>query len=232
MESLLARLREPVQRARIRSEILENRMTTDNIFLLLDWKDIQIGDCPQDRPCEGKNLSEILRHDAPSPSAIDALMDWLLHIKANALMVCQNQQSEDDVAHVLAHPLSAVASDAWIVPWQKGSPHPRAYGSIPRFLGRYVRDKKLMRLEEGVRKATSATAIRYGLTGRGILAEGMIADVAVWDPETIIDCADYSNPHQYPKGIRWVFVNGQAALADGSLTGAAVGRILRARDAG
>lgn len=231
VEALLARLRDDKQRAAIQDEVLEDRMKVDNLLLLMEWKDIRIGDCPNDRSCEGKSLAEVLKRAVPSPESMNALMDWLVSIKAAALMVCLNLQNEDDTASVLAHPFSAIVSDAWIVGWNQGSPHPRAYGAIPRFLGRYVRERKLLRLEEGVRKITAAPAARFGLTGRGILAEGMLADVAVWDPEAILDNSTFEHPHRYATGIRWVFVNGRAALSDGVLTGAGAGRILRAGDA-
>ncbi len=226
LAALLARLGDPMQRALIRDEVVGDKMQVDNLVLLQGWDRIIIGDCPADRSCEGKTLTEILHHTTVTPESLDALMDWLITIQANALMVCPGLQSEDDLLQVLESPLSVIASDAWIVHWQQGSPHPRAYGSIPRFLGRYVRDGKMMRLEDGVRKATSATAARFGLTGRGVLAETMFADIAVWDADAILDTGDFFHPHQYPAGLHWVFVNGQTAMADGRLTNAGAGRIL------
>src|SRR6185436_10794650 len=104
------------------------------------------------------------------------------------------------------------------------STHPRAYGSFARFLGKYVRDEKVMPLAEGVRRMTGLPATNLGLEGRGFLKAGMYADVVVFDPATIADKATYENPHQYAVGVKDVFVNGVQVLKDGEHTGAKPGR--------
>jgi len=105
--------------------------------------------------------------------------------------------------------------------------HPRAFGSMARFLGHYVRDLKIMSLEQAVRKITSLPAQRQGLVNRGLLKEGFFADITIFDPSTIADKATYTEPTQASQGVKFVFVNGQLEFADGQLTGAKAGRPLR-----
>ncbi len=134
---------------------------------------------------------------------------------------------EADVQTIMQHPMTAIASDGRLVQPGEGQPHPRWYGTFPRVLGEYVREKGVITLEEAVRKMTSLPADHIGLPERGVLAEGMIADVVVFDPETVADRATFQDPHQYPAGIDWVIVNGVVAVEDGSFRDARGGRILR-----
>ena len=105
--------------------------------------------------------------------------------------------------------------------------HPRAYGTYPRILGKYVRDEGVLSLEDAIRKMSSAVAIRVGIQDRGLLREGMYADVVVFDPDAIIDRATFAEPHQLSVGVREVFVNGVGVVRDGRHTGAKPGRIVR-----
>jgi N-acyl-D-aspartate/D-glutamate deacylase len=105
--------------------------------------------------------------------------------------------------------------------------HPRAFGAMPRFLARYIRDQKLLPLEQGIRKMTSLPAQRERLADRGLLKEGYFADITIFDPKTIQDVATYTEPSQVSKGVKYVFVNGQLEFEDGKLTGATSGRALR-----
>src|SRR5262249_6246530 len=118
------------------------------------------------------------------------------------------------------------ASQAPEGPFLKMMPHPRAYGNFARLLGKYVRDEKLLPLEEAVRKLTSLPATNLGLDRRGLLREGYFADVVAFDPKTIADRATYGKPHQYAVGVRHVFVNGVQVLKEGTHTGAKPGRAL------
>jgi N-acyl-D-amino-acid deacylase len=122
----------------------------------------------------------------------------------------------------LRHPLGMVCTDGLL----GGRPHPRVYGTFPRILGRYVREKKDLPLEEAVRKMTSLPARRLGLKDRGVLAEGRAADIVVFNPNTIADRATYDNPRQYPLGIRQVIVNGVLSVEGGQHTGKLGGRVL------
>jgi N-acyl-D-aspartate/D-glutamate deacylase len=120
-----------------------------------------------------------------------------------------------------------VASDGEVPIFGKSSPHPRSYGTFPRVLGFYVRDKKLLTLEEAVRKMSSMPAQRVGITDRGVLRPGMKADIVVFDPAVIADKATYDKPHQYAVGVSHVLVNGTLVVDDGKVTGARPGRVLR-----
>jgi N-acyl-D-aspartate/D-glutamate deacylase len=112
-----------------------------------------------------------------------------------------------------------------------GKPHPRAYGSFPRVLGRYVREG-VLRLEEAVRKMTSLPAQRFGLHERGLLRPGMCADITVFNPDTIVDTATYKDPVRYPDGVEYVIVNGKITVEEGNHTGVRAGRVLRRREHG
>jgi N-acyl-D-aspartate/D-glutamate deacylase len=125
----------------------------------------------------------------------------------------------------LTHPDRALVSDAWDI--GKGSPHPGAYGAFPRVLGHYVLERRLLSLEEAIRKMTSLPARRLGLSTRGIIQRGAVADLVVFDPERIRERATCANPRLYADGIEQVFVNGSQAVFQGELTGEQAGRVLR-----
>jgi dihydroorotase/N-acyl-D-amino-acid deacylase len=129
----------------------------------------------------------------------------------------------------MKHPATMIASDAapGVPIFGRNVPHPRAYGTFARVLGVYVREKKVLTLEEAVRKMSSFPARRIGLADRGVLRAGMKADVVVFNPATIVDRATFEKPHQYAEGVSAVVVNGQLALADGKTTGARAGRVLK-----
>jgi dihydroorotase/N-acyl-D-amino-acid deacylase len=137
--------------------------------------------------------------------------------------------NEENVAMQLKRPWVVIASDAggWDPDSATSLTHPRAYGTYPRVLGKYVRQDSLFTLEEGVRKMTSAPAARLRLRDRGLLREGMFADVVVFDAATIIDRATFERPHQLSVGVRHVFVNGIPVVSDGRHTGATPGRVVR-----
>ena len=139
--------------------------------------------------------------------------------------------SEENVARMLAHPLSVVVSDASARategPLSSGSPHPRAYGAFPRVLGRYVRELGALPLETAIRKMTSMPADRAGLGDRGRIVTGALADLVAFDPDRVTDLATFEDPHRYPAGIPHVLVNGRFVLRDGEPTGERPGRALR-----
>lgn len=132
---------------------------------------------------------------------------------------------EGDVRRVLAHPLCMIGSDG--IPSPTGKPHPRLYGTFPRVLGTYVREERVFSLEEGVRKMTSLPARRFGLSGRGELQEGWVADIVIFNPDTITDRATYEDPRRYPAGIEYVIVNGKIAAERGKQTAERAGSLLR-----
>lgn len=134
---------------------------------------------------------------------------------------------EGDVERIMAYPWTMIGSDGRLSRPGEGHPHPRAYGTFPRVLGRYVRERGVLTLEDAVRKMTGLPAWRVGLTDRGRLAEGLRADVVVFDPRTVLDRATFESPHQYPDGIPYVIVNGVVVVDGGRFTDARPGRVLR-----
>ncbi|MHA2185871.1 MAG: amidohydrolase family protein, partial [Promethearchaeota archaeon] len=117
--------------------------------------------------------------------------------------------------------------DSWSVPKGLGKPHPRFYGTYPRILGKFVREEKILKLEQAIRKMSSFPAQTLGLYNRGLIREGMWADLVIFDPDTIIDRATYTDPHQYPDGIHYVIVNGVIVIENKQHTTAMPGKILR-----
>lgn len=142
--------------------------------------------------------------------------------------IVNHAMAEEDVRAVLSSPLSAVASDGWILDAQgSGHPHPRSFGTFARVLGRYVRDDGVLTLAEAVRKSTSLPAARAGLAGRGALTAGAAADVVVLDAATVTDRSTFADPWRLADGVHTVLVNGDLAVVDGEITGARNGRVLR-----
>jgi N-acyl-D-aspartate/D-glutamate deacylase len=119
-----------------------------------------------------------------------------------------------------------IASDGQVVVFGRASPHPRSYGTFARVLGRYVRELKVLALEDAIRKMSSYPAQRIGLADRGILHAGMKADVAIFDPETVRDMSTFEQPHQYAQGVSTVIINGQVVFENGMMTAARPGRVL------
>jgi dihydroorotase/N-acyl-D-amino-acid deacylase len=134
---------------------------------------------------------------------------------------------EGDVESIMRHPMTAIASDGRLVQPGEGQPHPRWYGTFPRVLGEYVRERGVLTLEDAVRKMTSLPADHMGMSERGVLSEGMIADIVVFDPETVVDRSTFQDPHQYPEGIDFVIINGIVAVDDGVFSDVRAGRVLR-----
>jgi N-acyl-D-amino-acid deacylase len=223
-QQLLARLRDPGTRARLREEILAFGREWDRIYVTTVQTDAN-------RELEGKTLAEIA--EARRVESVEALFDILLEEGARAGML-HFIMDEADVEHVLKHPLSMIGSDGSSLradgPLARGKPHPRSYGCFPRVLSHYVRERRLLTLEQAVRKMTGAPAARLGLRHKGLLRWGMDADLVVFDPATVHDTATYAEPHQYAAGIRHVLVNGTPTVRDAAHTGARAGRVLRRRE--
>jgi len=153
---------------------------------------------------------------------LDAVCDLLID-EEGAVTMTQFYGCEEDIKEIMKIPCMMLCSDTIV----GGKPHPRAYGSTARFLGKYARDEKVMPIEEAVTKMTSQTCRRIGLYDRGLIRPGMAADITVFDPERIIDKGTYKDPCRHPEGTIHVMVNGVFALKDGVLTGERRGRVLR-----
>jgi len=155
----------------------------------------------------------------------------LLESNGGSVPTVYFHHSEEDMRYALKQPFVSIGSDGTAVteegPLAAGHPHPRYYGTFPRILGRYVRDEKVLSLEEAIRKMTSANAAKIGSFDRGILRPGLRADVTVFDADHVIDHATFAQPHQYSTGIEYVIVNGRIVLDRGQHTGARPGVILK-----
>jgi N-acyl-D-amino-acid deacylase len=221
-DALLARLADPTERARIR-EALEGRGLARDA----EWDGIVISGCPATPEHEGRTVAAIAADRGVTPS--QAVVEILREAQGEADMILF-MMSEENVALGLRCPWVMIGSDgegrAATGPYATGKPHPRNYGTCPRFLGRYVREERIVSLEEAIRRMTSLPARKLGLRDRGLLQPGHLADVVVFDPATIADTATFADPHRYPDGIRWVLVNGQPVIAAGQHTGARPGRVV------
>ncbi len=222
-QAFLDRLGDPSQRSRMEKEMAlwEPEVGWDCVL-------VAGVDSERNRTVEGLTITEIASRWSCSP--FDAA-SRLVQEEDGMVSICCFSSAQEDVDRALEHPWVMVGSDAMARthegPLSKGKPHPRAYGTFPRFIRRYVRERSTLSLAEAVRKMTSLPASRLGLRDRGILAPHTFADLVIFDPSTITDTSDYANPHRYPQGIRDVIVNGELVIKDGELTGARPGRVLR-----
>jgi N-acyl-D-amino-acid deacylase len=187
----------------------------------IDPDEIMVASCAQHHEYEGKTLREIAAMlSVPEEDAVDRVL-----AEEPAAVAVFFSMHEDDVKRVVAHPHCMIGSDG--IPSTTGKPHPRLYGTFPRVIQRYVREEKLMPLEEAVRKMTSLPAQRFGLAQRGELREGWAADIVIFDPDTIEDIATYQSPRQYPAGISHVIVNGELTAENGRQVNEHAGKLLR-----
>ncbi|MGE5111103.1 MAG: amidohydrolase family protein, partial [Acidobacteriaceae bacterium] len=183
---------------------------------------------PDFQQYNGKTLAQLANSQGKDP--LDAFMDLVLADKARTGAI-YFIASEDDLRFGLKQPWTSIGLDGSEMsldgPLYDPHEHPRAFGSMPRFLGHYARQEHLLSLEEGIRKITSLPAQRERLRDRGLLKQGFFADITIFDPTTIIDKATYQNPTQLSDGIKYVLVNGAIEYEEGKLTGAMAGRALR-----
>jgi N-acyl-D-aspartate/D-glutamate deacylase len=182
---------------------------------------------PELRQYEGMTLTQIGQAMHKDPR--DAVMDLVIADRAETSCII-SIMSEDDVRTALKHPLISIGSDSGAQAEEgklsESKSHPRAWGTFTRVLGRYVRDEKLITLEEAIRKMTSQAATRMGLAERGVLKAGAFADITIFDPATVNDRATFEDPKHYSTGIRYVLVNGRAVVANGAMTSERPGRPL------
>ncbi len=222
---LFENLANPDMRRKIRDDISGNPGTWENVCELSTPEGVLVAAIvnPVNQRFAGKRLSEIAA--AQNKDWIEAAMDLILteHERVDSIFF---MGSEDNIKLQLRQPWIKFGSDAdGLDPANaKQLAHPRAYGNFTRLLGKYVREEKVMSLEEAIRKATSAVAARLSIQDRGILREGMFADIVVFDPREVSDRATFEKPHQVSVGIRDVFVNGVAVVRDNAVTGALAGR--------
>ena len=219
-----ARLKDPELRAKIKKEIIFN---LENDRGGGDLGRVQFGLVKWNKELEGKTLKDwaLMKGLKPdSANGAELVIEAILNGGASCIY---HVLSEDDVERIMQHPFTMAGSDGRLTEPGNGHPHPRWYGAFPRILGHYVREKKTLKLEEAIRKMTSLPALRLGIPDRGVIRPSKFADLVVFDPNTIIDKATFKDPHQYPEGIRYVFVNGTGVILDGDYHNQRAGQILR-----
>lgn len=233
LKQWIARLKDPAVRARVAHEMRTPSPEWENLYLkagsaehvlLVGFRNEML------KPLTGKSLAEVARLRGVSPE--EAAMDLVIEDESRVSAV-YFLMSEDNVRLQIRQPWVSFGSDAEALApegvFLKFNPHPRAYGNFARLLGRYVRDEKLIPLEEAIRRLTSLPADNLGLQDRGRITPGHFADLAVFDPASVQDHATYELPHRYATGVRHVFVNGVQVLENGEPTGALPGRVVRGR---
>ncbi|HEX7176683.1 MAG TPA: D-aminoacylase [Pyrinomonadaceae bacterium] len=180
-----------------------------------------------DPALNGKNIAEITKQ-ARGRADIGSQIEQILSMyEAGGASMVYHSMGEEDVRRIMREPFTMIASDSGVRRHGEGVPHPRGYGNNARVLGRYVREQGVIPLEDAVRKMTSLPAQTFGLFDRGLVREGMAADLVVFDEKTVADLATFDQPHQYAAGIIHVFVNGESVVADGQLTAARPGAAIR-----
>lgn len=232
-EKVLARLRDPAERARIKKDVEAGIPGWYNHYTAVgrDWSRMLVNaelSTPNKR-FEGMSMDKILA-ERGAADKLDGWLDFLLEEKgAISCVYAHHTEADRDLA--LKRPWCSIGSDgsAYAVegPLRRGKPHPRSFGTFPRVLGLLVRERKLLTLEEAVRKMSAQNAAKVGLRDRGVIRAGAKADLVLFDPKTVIDRATYVDPFHYPEGISTVIVNGVIVLDEGEHTGATPGRALR-----
>ncbi|HEY6228774.1 MAG TPA: SMP-30/gluconolactonase/LRE family protein [Verrucomicrobiae bacterium] len=232
-EKMLARLGDPEQRARMKKYIREGITGWYNHYTAVggDWSRMLIS---ANNAYKGMTMDRViaLKREGknPPPDEFDVLFDVLIESNGSVSTVFAHH-TEEDMNLAMAQPWCSIGSDGSALaiegPLRRGNPHPRSFGTFPRVLGVYARERGLLKMEDAVRKMTSLNAEKIGLRDRGTLRKGAFADITIFDPKTIIDRSTYEDPFHYSEGVRYVVVNGKVELDDGKQTEAYAGRALR-----
>ena len=218
------KLKNSVVRRQIRQEIESSEdHSWENLIGGAGFENIIVSAAPRHPDFIGKSIAAIAEMTAKDP--FDVYFDLVVEEQMEATIVLF-MMDDDDVERILRDPGTMIGSDG-IPAFGSAKPHPRMTGTFPRVLGRYVREKRVITLEEAIRKMTSLPAQTFGLFKKGVLRPGMDADLVVFDPGTVIDKATFQDPLQPPEGINWVVVNGEVAVEDGKIAGAVSGKVLR-----
>jgi N-acyl-D-aspartate/D-glutamate deacylase len=225
-EAAVERLRDPHTRGRIQRDLACDHYDWDNLVGMVGWENVLVAQLtqPGNQHFVGKTLIDLANLAGVSP--LEFTMDLLIAEKMEGTIVVFIS-SEDNVRKAVCGRHGVFGSDSLHTPEGVGMVHPRTYGAYPRYFKQYVRREQVLTLGEFVRKATTAPAGRIGLQDRGLIREGMCADVIVFDPERFQDGAEYLNSRHLSAGMVHVIVNGQVAMEDGCLTGIRAGRVLR-----
>jgi N-acyl-D-amino-acid deacylase len=219
-DALLARLRDPAQRREVREDPFTRSQP---------WDRIVIAYAPDHAAWEGRSVAEIAAERAQEADPTETAFDLLLEAEGR-VSVIHFSMNEDNLKVVLRHPAVMIGSDGSALapsgPLGEGKAHPRNYGTFPRVLAKYAREEGVLSMTEAVHKMSGVPAARLGLRDRGLLRKGWKADMVLFDPATVRDRATFADPYRYPKGIEYVFVNGQAVITPDGHSGALPGRVL------
>ncbi len=225
-EKVKERLTDPATRRKIAGEMLqhiEKRLGRKHLDYAV------VARCRFDASLEGKNITEITKlkgKKADLKNEIQMVLDLHLQAGSQRIQMVYFSMSDEDVERIMRAPFAMVASDGGVREFNVGLPHPRSYGTNARVLAQYVRGKRVVGLEDAVRKMSSLPAQTFRLRERGLVRDGYWADLVVFDPERVADKATFDKPHQYSEGFSYVFVNGEAVVAEGQHTKATPGKIL------
>jgi dihydroorotase/N-acyl-D-amino-acid deacylase len=222
-KALLGRLADAGTRPKIMAEVVR---IINNERGGGDPKNIVIASCAWDPSLAGKNLSDVTRGRGFEPTVENAAQTALWIVERGGCQGVFHAIGEEDLERILRHPATMIGSDGEIPEFGKASPHPRSYGTFVRVLGLYARERKLLTLEDAIRKMTAFPAVRLGFVDRGIVRPGMKADLVVFDPDRVRDLATFDRPHQYAAGISHVITNGQVVFEGGAITPARPGVVL------
>ncbi|PYJ86112.1 MAG: hypothetical protein DME22_06410 [Verrucomicrobia bacterium] len=230
---LLARLKDPEQRKRLKHDIRNGVAGWYNHYTAVggDWRRMLIS---ADSPYKGLTMDRVIamksEGKSPPPDPLDVLFDLLIEQNGSVSTVYAHH-TEEDMNLALSQPWCSIGSDGSALategPLRRGNPHPRSFGTFPRVLGVYVRERGLLRLEDAVRKMTSLNAAKIGIRDRGRLQAELFADITIFDEKRVSDRSTYEEPFQYSEGVEYVIVNGRIVIAKGKHTGARPGRALR-----
>jgi len=222
-DSMMARLNDPATRSRVKAEMLQQLAK----YKFKNYSYAVVAAYAANPAYNGKSITEINQSLGRRPKAkfeAETIMDMIQ--KGGAQMV-YHSMNEKDVQYIMQYPYAMFGADAGVPVPGKGSPHPRGYGTNARVLGRYVRDEKVISLSEAIRRMTSLAAQKFGLTDRGLIREGMAADIVIFDETQVQDLATFAAPHAYSKGFKYVLVNGQVVVEDEKHLGTRSGLALR-----
>jgi N-acyl-D-amino-acid deacylase len=221
-DSINARLKRPDVRKAVKDQMIKQLSKRK----LSHWSYAMVAYYAADTTLNGKSIEEINRlKGRPLTSAYEAETIVEMMEKGGAGMVFHGM-SEDDVKNIMRYPFNMFASDASIRIFNRGAPHPRGYGTNARVLSKYVRDEKIISLEEAIRRMSSLPAQKFQLKNRGLLKEGFAADILVFNEKEVQDMSTYDKPHQYSKGFKYVLVNGEIVVNDAKHTGVRSGKVL------
>ncbi|MGI8733858.1 MAG: N-acyl-D-amino-acid deacylase family protein [Pyrinomonadaceae bacterium] len=222
LEEAKKRLADPATRERVRTEMKEGLKRSG----FKDYAYAMVASYDPDRSFNGKSIAQITKQVTGKNDVAHQIDQIITMFEAGGAGMVYHGMSEDDVQRIMREPFTMIASDSGVRQVDESVPHPRGYGNNVRVLGHYVRELKLISLEDAIRKMTSLPAQTFGFRDRGMIREGFAADLVIFDEKTVGDRATFEKPHQYPSGISYVVVNGEVVFGDG-MTGARPGVAIR-----